>query len=69
MPTLIEERREQSHLRLRQLYNTFRATLNPHLDVSARAGMAVDASTVNLYEETARGALLPSNVIESFANF
>ena len=46
---------QQSYAKLKHLYKTFRATLNPYFDVSALAELGVDVTMVNLHDETARG--------------
>lgn len=55
MSSFNKERREQSYRNLSHLFNTFRASLNPHIDVEALAELGVDVSVADLHEETARG--------------
>ncbi len=49
------DRRVQSYTKLKQLFHTFKDTLNPHLDVLALADLGVEIFLVDLSEETARG--------------
>lgn len=51
------ERKQQSYLKLSHMFNTFRATLSPHLDGLALAELGVDVSTNDLYDETAHAGL------------
>ncbi len=49
------ERRKLLYLKLSDLFMTFRATLNPHLDGTTLEALGVDVCFINLTEESTRG--------------
>ena len=55
MSGLDKERRHLLYTKLSHLFMTFRATLNPHLDVIALATLGVDVYFIDLMEESTRG--------------